>query len=44
MTKVFKCDSKLDGIVYAVTRLIHDSTPCSYKEPESEYSDSVLYN
>ena len=44
ITKVFKCDAKLDGRVYAVNRLINDYTPCSCKERESEYSNSALYN
>ena len=44
MSKVFKYDVELDGRFYAVTILIHDYTPCGYEEPESEYSDSALYN
>ena len=44
MSKVLNCDAQLDGKVYAVTRLIHDYTPFGYEEPESEYSDSELYN
>ena len=44
MSKVFICDAHLDGRFYAVTRSINDYTPFSYVEPESEYSDSALYN
>ena len=44
MIKVFKYDAQLNGRVYAVTRLIHDYILYSYDKPESEYSDSALYN
>ena len=44
MSKVFKYYTDLDGRVYAVTRSIHDYNPYSNEEPESEYSDSLLYN
>ena len=44
MSKVFKFDAELDSRIYAVKRLMHECTPCSYKEPESEYSYSALYN
>ena len=39
-----KSTAQLDSRVYAVTILIHDYTPSGHKEPESEYSDSVLYD
>ena len=44
MSKVFKCDAELDGRFYVVTTWIYDYIPCSYEEPESEYSNSALYN
>ena len=44
MSKVFNNDTKLDGSVYTVTRLIHDYNPSGYEEPESEYWDDELQN
>ena len=44
VSKVFISDAQLDGRAYAVTISIQDYNLSGYKETESKYSDSVLYN